>query len=231
MKFLFKFIFCVPLFIILSNLIKFKGNVELELFEFYKNYIKISSFSPEILFWAFFTLFALSVLLIIFNFCRFFGIFWLISSLIFYYLFLDADFFVFGMIGGLLLLSYDVKSVSISKKLEKTVKKPEKIKKKLKNRSKSTKNRKVVDDKGVELVGATQKEDEIANRWKEYDLKHRPVRSRFEKIRDELFSRLKILKFFNREVKRSVFPEFVMLTVVICSCAALLIIVNLVKTL
>lgn len=220
MKLLFRIIFCYPFFVVLYNFINLKSLLDLKLNNLNNNYIKISSSNYEILFLTFLVLFSLSVISIVFNLFRFFGIFYLTLSLIFYYLFLDADFFVFGMIGGLLLLIYDVKMNKISGKS---------IKNKIKNSSKSIKKVEIVNNKNNCVAEPIKESDDVASRWREYELKRRPASSRFTHLINEFVYRAKFLNFFKRKVKRSVFPEFVVLTLVICSCATLLIVVNLMK--
>jgi hypothetical protein len=123
------------------------------------------------------------------------------------------------MIGGLLLLSYDVK-------ISKT---PNSCKKnKIKNNSKSIKKSKASDNKNNCIAEAIEESDVVASRWREYELKRRPS-SRFTNMINDFVSRIEFLNFFKRKVKRSVFPEFVVLTLVVCSCATLLIVVNLMK--
>ena len=127
MQFLFKCLFCSPVFVIIFNLIKYKSNV---LEKLSTSYASAREFSPtlpslgsESLFLILILMFSVGFLLLIFNFFKLLGIFSLIFALIFYYLVLDADFFVFGMVGGLFLMFFEVESVKKGKKVEKIEKK------------------------------------------------------------------------------------------------------------
>jgi len=246
MKFLIKILFCSPFFVILYNLIRYRSSVSVEFFKNYRTYRGYLGIVDEnelfcvenvfrscscdecvqfYLFSIYFLLFSVGIFLILFNFWKFFGIFSVIFCLIFYYLILDADFFVFGMIGGLILLYYESDSTKILKNpykkreilknIEKNEKKTEKIENKIKIKEKNS-------EKNEEVVCGNASEDEIALKWKEYDEKYRPVRSKFRKF-------LENLKIPKKKVTRSLFPEFLMLTIVFCVCFSLVIVVNLLK--
>jgi hypothetical protein len=255
MQFLFKCLFCSPVFVIIFNLIKYKSNV---LEKLSTSYASARDFSPtlpslgsESLFYILISMFSVGFLLLIFNFWKLLGIFSLIFSLIFYYLVLDADFFVFGMIGGLFLMFFEntsVKSVQIAKNVEKNDKKLKKSVKKNKNGSKVIKNQKVVDGKGVErpIPAVPVKEiadkrpipavaahpvNEMAERWKKYDEKTSPARKKVEIFFTDRVIEFKNKFFSSGRRKTNVFRELVTITIVICGCVGSLVVVLLFQSL
>ena len=241
MQFLFKCLFCSPVFVIIFNLIKYNSNV---LEKLSTSYASVRDFSPtlpsigsESLFYILILMFSVGFLLLIFNFWKFLGIFSLIFALIFYYLVLDADFFVFGMIGGLFLMFFEntsVKSVQIAKNVEKNDKKLKKSVKKNKNGPKVIKNQKVVDGKGVERPSPAVPAvpvDERTDRWKKYDEKTSPVKKKVEIFFTDRVIEFKNKFFSSGRKKTNVFRELVTITIVICGCVGSLVVVLLLKSL
>ncbi len=238
MQFLFKCLFCSPVFVIIFNLIKYKSNV---LEKLSTSYAFARDFSPtlpslgsESLFLILILMFSVGFLLLFFNFCKFLGIFSLIFALIFYYLVLDADFFVFGMIGGLFLMFFENPSLrtgQIAKNVEKIDKKLKKSSKKIKKGQKLVKKGIVVDGKGVGRPILAVPVDEEAERWKKYDEKTASSRKKVEIL---FLDRLIVLKdrfFPSRPRKGSIFGELVTITIVMCGCVGSLIIIFLVQSL
>lgn len=238
MQFLFKCLFCSPVFVIIFNLIKYKSNV---LEKLSTSYASARDFSPtlpslgsESLFYILILMFSVGFLLFIFNFWKLLGIFSLIFALIFYYLVLDADFFVFGMIGGLFLMFFEntsVKSVKKVKKVEKIEKKLKKAGNKIKNGPKVLKKAEVVDGKGIDRPIPSVPMDEEALRWKKYDEKTAPSRKKVEIFFSDRVIELKNRFFPARSKKKDVSRELITCTMVICGCVGSLVIVFLLQSL
>ena len=235
MQFLFKCLFCSPVFVIIFNLIKYKSNV---LEKLSTSYASAREFSPtlpslgsESLFLILILMFSVGFLLLIFNFFKLLGIFSLIFALIFYYLVLDADFFVFGMVGGLFLMFFEVESVKKGKKVEKIEKKLKKAGKKIKNGPKGLKKAEVVDGKGVDRPIPSVPMDKEALRWKKYDEKTAPARKKVEIFFSDRVIELKNRFFPARSKKTDVSRELITLTIVICGCVCSMFIVFLLQSL
>lgn len=238
MQFLFKCLFCSPVFVIIFNLIKYKSNV---LEKLSTSYASARDFSPtlpslgsESLFYILILMFSVGFLLFIFNFWKLLGIFSLIFALIFYYLVLDADFFVFGMIGGLFLMFFEntsVKSVQMRKNVEKIDKKLKKAGKKIKNGPKVLKKAEVVDGKGIDRPIPSVPMNEEALRWKKYDEKTAPARKKVEIFFLDRVIELKNRFFPARSKKKDVSRELITCTMVICGCVGSLVIVLLLQSL
>lgn len=235
MQFLFKCLFCSPVFVIIFNLIKYKSNVLEKLSTSYASAREFSptlpSLSSESLFLILILMFSVGFLLLIFNFFKLLGIFSLIFALIFYYLVLDADFFVFGMVGGLFLMFFEVESVKKGKKVEKIEKKLKKAGKKIKNGEKVLKKAEVVDGKGIDRPIPSVPMDEEALRWKKYDEKTAPARKKVEIFFSDRVIELKNRFFPARPKKTDVSRELITCTMVICGCVGSMFIVFLLQSL